>query len=331
MNILRRTLPSLTLFEWGGILTYFYFSGRIASFLHPIFRPWVLVTGLLLIMTALCVAFFPEDSCSHTHDHEHGHDHDDEGHSHGNLTFGSVIAFFLLLVPFALAAKVSPDSYGADLIERRGLVEDIRSLPSMSNKTAAPVVAANPPAPATEVTPEATVETTTEPVLPGAGGNVIDPPSPPDPPPSGQPYRNPALQPNKSGNIPATVTDLLLASQDASTRADFEGKRVEIVGQFLPPKKGEKQPVLANGFMLVRLVMVCCAADMMPVALKIETAHKPANLKPTSWLKVVGTVHYRPRAEGPGPDGIDYGSTPEPVIGADSVTTTPAPAEKYVY
>ena len=58
MKTFARILAPLTLLEWGGILTYFYFSGRIAAFLHPMFRPLVLVTGILLLITALCVDIF---------------------------------------------------------------------------------------------------------------------------------------------------------------------------------------------------------------------------------------------------------------------------------
>ena len=75
MKTFARILAPLTLLEWGGILTYFYFSGRIAAFLHPMFRPLVLVTGILLLITAACVAIFHEDECSHEHDHEAGHGH----------------------------------------------------------------------------------------------------------------------------------------------------------------------------------------------------------------------------------------------------------------
>lgn len=353
MKILSRTLPSLTLFEWGAILSYFYFSGRLASFLHPMFRPWVLVTGVLLVITAGCVAFFPEETCEHHHEHEH----DDEGHTHGRLTAGSVIAFLLLLLPLALAAKVSPDSYGADLIRRRGLVEDIRSLPGMSSRrghaTAAPATATPPRSLPAQVavlhqsitrTGAALQKNPLQSIDKGleepAQEPIIDAPLPTQnsgnedapPPPSAGDYQNPALRPNESGNIPVQVTDLLYAAQEASTRKDFEGKRVEIIGQYLTPKKGAAQQELkANSFMLVRLVMVCCAADMMPAAVEIQSAKKPVHLRQTSWLKVVGEVHYRARAKGPSPDSIDYGDTPEPVIAAASVSTAPAPAEKYVY
>jgi uncharacterized membrane protein YcgQ (UPF0703/DUF1980 family) len=83
--------------------------------------------------------------------------------------------------------------------------------------------------------------------------------------------------------------------------------------------------------MLVRLVMVCCAADMMPAAVKIRYSKPLPHLRDTSWLKVVGRLHYLPRPKGLAPDGIDYGDTPEPVIVADSVAKTATPAEKYVY
>jgi uncharacterized repeat protein (TIGR03943 family) len=352
MKMLSRTLPSLTLFEWGAILSYFYFSGRIASFLHPMFRPWVLVTGVLLVLGALCVGFLPEEICEHHHEHEH----DGDGHTHGRLTLGSVIAFLLLLLPLALAAKVSPDSYGADLIRRRGLIEDIRSLPGISSglSRAATAAGATPtrslPAQvatlhrsiarigaALENNPQQSIDKSLE---EAAQEPVIDAPLPTQnsgnndapPPPSAGDYQNPALQPNESGNIPVQVTDLLYAAQEPSTRKDFEGKRVEIIGQYLTGKKrAPKQELKPDSFMLVRLVMVCCAADIMPAAVKIQSAKKPAHLRQTSWLRVVGEVHYRSRPKGPSPDGIDYGDTPEPVIVAASVSTIHAPAEKYVY
>ena len=133
MRILGRILAPLTLLEWGGILTYFYFSGRIAAFLHPMFRPLVLVTGVLLLITALCVAIFHEEECARDHEQSEEHDH---SHSHDRLSFGGFLAFFILLLPLALAATISPDSYGANLIKNRGLVEDIRSIPGAASSFA---------------------------------------------------------------------------------------------------------------------------------------------------------------------------------------------------
>jgi hypothetical protein len=142
MKTLGRILAPLTLLEWGGILIYFYYSGRIAAFLHPLFRPLVLATGILLVLTAVCVAIFQEDDCSHTsHDHDHEPDfaedeQDQHTHSHGSLSVRRFLAFLILLLPLALAAKISPDSYGANLINNRGLVEDVRGLPGISSRLA---------------------------------------------------------------------------------------------------------------------------------------------------------------------------------------------------
>ncbi len=354
MRILARILPSLTLFEWGAILSYFYFSGRLASFLHPVFRPWVLVTGVLLLITALCVALFPEESCGHDHDHSHAHAQE---HTHGSITPGSIVAFFLLLIPFAFAARISPDSYGADLIRRRGLVEDIRGLPGVKSRLSQlPSQPANPGSlslpdkaaamrqsierTATQLRdePQQSIDKQLELAtqqhldvvgLPTQNGDGEDAPPPT---PSAGTFHNDFLNPDSAGNIKVQVTDLLYAAQEPFTRKDFEGKRVEIIGQYLTSKKrNAKEMVAPNSFMLLRLVMVCCAADMMPAAVKIEATKKPPRLHDTSWIKVVGRVHYQPRPKGPSEDGIDYGDTPEPVIVSASVTNVPAPKEKYIY
>ena len=44
------------------------------------------------------------------------------------------------------------------------------------------------------------------------------------------------LKKSANGNIIAEVTDLLFASEDDSMRPAFEGKTVEMIGQFMPVK-----------------------------------------------------------------------------------------------
>jgi hypothetical protein len=259
MKTFARLLAPLTLLEWGGILTYFYFSGRIAAFLHPIFRPLVLITGILLLITALCVAIFRDEECTHDHDHkhseEHRHDEDHEhGHSHDRLSFGGFLAFLILLLPLALAAKISPDSYGANLIKNRGLVQDIRSIPgaasSIANRaksvqsTGASATSGQEPsqsvtADATpsspkkyigvpEQTPMRQQNPDLEPALPS---NDYEQPIPKSSNASSPgEFVNPALIPDKSGHIKTEVVDLMYAAQEPFTRKDFEGKDVELIG-----------------------------------------------------------------------------------------------------
>jgi uncharacterized membrane protein YcgQ (UPF0703/DUF1980 family) len=392
MKILSRILAPLTLLEWGAILIYFYYSGRIAAFLHPLFRPLVLTTGILLVITAICVAIFHEEDCSHTsHDHDHEHDfaedeQDQHTHSHGTLSVRRFLAFLILLLPLALAAKISPDSYGANLINNRGLVEDVRGLPGISSrlaKSGAKKVSLSSPAPAASPSlaeqgealrksinaaalalrsqPQQSSPGEAQPTVPQELANT-DPPAmqPPAKPaeeakraedeaplPSNDnvanteqigdatvTYQSDFLKPNKAGNIKVEITDLLYAAQEPSSRKDFEGKRVELIGQLVCPKaRGASTKTIAdpNTFRVMRLVMVCCAADAMPAAVKIQSVQKPDDQSEMSWLKITGIVHFRTRPKSVGDDGIDYGDYPEPVILAEQIVNTPAPREKFIY
>lgn len=363
MKTFARILAPLTLLEWGGILTYFYFSGRIAAFLHPMFRPLVLVTGVLLLITAVCVAIFrEEEGCLHDHEdgqsdaHEHDESRHEHSHSHEKLSFGGFLAFVILLVPLALAAKISPDSYGANLIKNRGLVQDIRSIPgaasSFANRaksiqsTGASATSGQEPsltmmADATpsspkkyigvpEQTPMRQQNPDSEPALPS---NDYEQPIPkPSNASSLDEFVNPALKPDKSGHIKTEVVDLMYAAQEPFTRKDFEGKDVELIGQLVPikVKAGAESKVPVGSFELFRLVMVCCAADAMPVAVRIEGKPQAKGLREMQWLKVTGRVYYRPRIKDD-EDQTDYGDIPEPVIVADSIKKIEAPREKYLY
>ena len=77
-------LSVLLLLLWGGVMLYFYASGRINVYLpgDGIFRPIVLWSGIGLLVLALfnlaTIGAKEADCC----DHDHGDDHD-HGHKHG--------------------------------------------------------------------------------------------------------------------------------------------------------------------------------------------------------------------------------------------------------
>jgi uncharacterized membrane protein YcgQ (UPF0703/DUF1980 family) len=154
----------------------------------------------------------------------------------------------------------------------------------------------------------------------------------PIPTSSGASPPNEFVKPDKSGRIKAKVVDLLYAAQEPSTRKDFEGKDVELIGQLVPSegKPGAKSGAPAGSFKLLRLVMVCCAADAMPVAVKIETKLPPMPIRDMQWLRVTGRVRFQPRPKSDS-DDIDYGDYPEPVIVANSIKKIEPPREKYLY
>src|SRR5207302_4534424 len=119
-NIFNRWLPCATLGAWSGILLYFSLSGRIASFLHPTFRPGVFVAGCIMLALAVAFAFLPgvtaccdDGTCSHPL---------------GRMTFGRVLTFLILLVPIGTAAFFSPGNFGATTITNRGVITDAQGL-----------------------------------------------------------------------------------------------------------------------------------------------------------------------------------------------------------
>jgi hypothetical protein len=82
-------VSTLLLMLWGGVMLYFYYSGRIANYLPPdgIFRPMALWGGIGMVVLALynlaTIGATEAACCEHEHEHDHGHDHNhDHGHSH---------------------------------------------------------------------------------------------------------------------------------------------------------------------------------------------------------------------------------------------------------
>src|SRR5581483_227238 len=119
-KLFNRWLPCATLSAWGAILLAFYFSGKIAHFLHPTFRPGVLIAGCAMLVLAASFAFLPGVAgCC-----------DDEncGHPLGRMTFGRVLTFLILLIPIATAAMFSPKNFGATTIANRGVITDAQGL-----------------------------------------------------------------------------------------------------------------------------------------------------------------------------------------------------------
>jgi hypothetical protein len=103
MNLARSFTHYLSvalLFLWGGVMLYFYASGRIINYLPPdgIFQPMVLIAGIGLLILGLfnlLTTNAAEQDCGHDHGHSHdhngccGHDHShdhsaDCGHDHSH-------------------------------------------------------------------------------------------------------------------------------------------------------------------------------------------------------------------------------------------------------
>ena len=270
------------------MLLHFYFSGRIAAFLHPNFRPYVLIAGLVMAAMTLVFLIFPADAncCASA----------ECGHGLSRLATGKVLTFLVLLLPVTAAAMFSPDGFGKGAMLNRGIITDASGLRPPTTVKNTPLTAPEFPLPSDGNTPASPAPTT----------------STSAPPPAPQDY----LQRTADGTILAEVLDLLYAAQDNALRKDFEGKKIQLVGQLMPDTSNN-----ANGlrFKAVRMFMTCCAADARPVATLVESDAKQT-LPEMTWVKITGTSTFP----------IENGRRIA-VIKATSVEKCPPPEESMLY
>ena len=298
-KLFNRWLPCLTLATWSGILLYFYFSGRVTALLAPTFRPYVLVAGIGLGLMAAIFLFTQADTscCSAA----------ECGHSLSRWRWGKILTFSVLLLPVSVSAVVSPDSFGRATIENRGIDTDGSTLkPRKTTATQPPEM----PLPTKENPPSAAA------VSPPSGTSVETQASAA---PAAPPLASDYLQRTPDGNIVAEVLDLLYAAQDPSLRKDFDGKKVELIGQLMPDKAKKTESPSHKRFKAVRMFMSCCAADARPVATLVE-ADKIPDLPEMTWVRVIGTSTFP----------IENGR-PVAVLKAERVEKTNPPTETMLY
>jgi uncharacterized repeat protein (TIGR03943 family) len=256
-NLFSRWLPCSTLAAWSVILLYFSWNGRV-DFLHPMFRPGVIVAGCVMLLMSLVFIFAPVDAgCCTT---------GNCGHPLSRKPLGKLLTFFILLLPISAAALFSPDGFGKSAMLNRGVITDASVLPPPpANLGEKPKPLSEPPLPTEAGSPTPGATATAQAAL-----------------------ANDYIQRTPEGNIVAEVLDLLYAAQDNALRADFEGKTVELVGQLMPDTANNAN---GNRFKAVRMFMTCCAADARPVATLVESAEKPS-FPEMSWIKVVGKATF---------------------------------------
>ncbi len=267
-NKFASLLAPVILLEWGGILLYFYASGRLNSFLHPSFRLQVLVAGALLVACAL-VLFFTRKLPAVC---ECGVVGNCPEQSRSPLV-GTWFFPVMLLLPLAIATIFTRDAYGANFLATRGIVETAAALPGLADKFSKIAPGSIPPTPAAQ---------------PGSSDSANVSNRPPTEDASAADF----FKPDANGNIQVNVADLLYAAEEPTLRKPFAGKSAEIIGQFMPAKTNNP---LGNRFKLVRLFMTCCAADAQPVSLLVErdvSQALPSQVGEMTWTKVIGEITF---------------------------------------
>jgi uncharacterized repeat protein (TIGR03943 family) len=303
-------MNGLTLAGLGGVLLAFYFSGRIDQYLHPQFRFLVLVGGAIFCIAGV-VYTLAKGSAQCCIDGQCVHQNNDS-------PVRSVAAFGVLLVPLLTGAALSKDGYDQQLVLNRGFVQDVTKLPVHVGR---PVSGQNPIPPAA-LGADIDAATSAEPPLP-----QDSPSASPNPPLQTQAANGGAADPSvpnaeasdqylptaADGNIALEVTDLLYGEAEESLRKMFTGKTVEVIGQYLPGKTGTE-------FKLVRMFIVCCAADARPLAVPVNSGqlYKGSDM---GWVKVVGKPVYV----------LEEGGRAKVTLKADSIVPIDPPADAMLY
>jgi uncharacterized repeat protein (TIGR03943 family) len=294
-------LNGITLIGLGVVLLDFFFTGRLDRYLHPQFRPWTLVGGIIFCVAGIIYAAAKTTTqCCN------------EGecvHQNANSLARSVIAFAVLFVPLAAGVALSKDSYDQHAVLNRGFVEDMSRLPG---RTTSPVAkTANDPVIPPQALGADKDERASEPLPRDATPNSESDqanPAVPSPDEGSSQY----LPKAADGNIALEVTDLLYAESENSLRKMFSDTTIEVVGQYLPGSDPKQ-------FKLVRMFIVCCAADARPLAVPVEFA-APTSATEMGWVKVVGKATYQKN-----------GDRVHVLLKADTVESTDPPAEAMLY
>jgi uncharacterized repeat protein (TIGR03943 family) len=303
-------LNGITLIGLGVVLLDFFFTGRLDQYLHPQFRPWTLVGGIIFCIAGIVYAAAKtaaqcclEEECIHPN---------------ANSLTRSVIAFAVLFMPLAAGVALSKDSYDQHAVLNRGFVEDVNRLPGRTASAAAKTSNVQPIPPqalgadederASQPLPQDTPGAQANQDLASNGGIGQANPAVPSPDEASSQY----LPKAADGNVALEVTDLLYAESEDSLRKMFSDKTIEVLGQYLPSSD-------PGQFKLVRMFIVCCAADARPIAVPVQTS-LPTNITEMSWVKVTGKATY-----------AKNGDRVHVLLKADTVERSDPPAEAMLY
>jgi uncharacterized repeat protein (TIGR03943 family) len=280
---MNRILTLLTLLLWGTTFLYFYLSGRIASHLHPQFHAYVVAAGAgLLVLGALWwwASREADTGCGDCGCHHEGEE------ARRRLSAGAVFAFGVLLLPLTAAAFISPGQFGEAMVMNRGMVTDVSQLPS-----------AELPGGSWQDTPawDDSVDSA-DALLPQDQDEGVE-----------------YFTRTPDGAIQVETLDLLFAAEEPALREEFENQRVSIIGQYIPPRGGAE-----GGFDLVRMFVVCCAADARPLGIKV--VGEPVEVPRMGWVRITGVARFE-----------DKGGPVEPRLELEKIEEVEAPRESFLY
>lgn len=288
-------LKVAALFVWGGVLIYFYASGRVDYFLtgDGTFRVQTAIAGLGLFVLGLFNVMNRkvQVDCGHEHhDHSH-HSHDgdsreDEGcghdhtggaphHHHEDRSFsGQLTMLIILLLPVTAAAMTTKNDYSDAFKQAR-----MKSAMIDPEKSALPD-RFDIRKPSAAATADANKEGESSKSPPKSGGlpefTLEDLES--------------FVKRSDDGNFMISLIELFYSAGDVEVRKVLNGQPVETVAQVVEDSVNNPDGTRLRAF---RMFMQCCAADSRPVSIAVEFGDTPPPYKEMGWYKLVGTMDFQ--------------------------------------
>lgn len=286
-------LPPLA--GWALLAAALTVSGRLDLYLHPLFRPFIGVMAAVLVLMALGLVLLPGEEVG--------------GHGAEPLSRrGALWRAAVLLVPAFLAWGINPQGFGLRTVLNRGILKDARAMASQAGteRHAAAAALASPDAPLVDP-----IES-----LPLPGQTRATPPPGAAAADEGLPDFFEFLDQSPDGAWRLEMLDLLMACDMPALRKRLEGLKVELTGQVVTGAPG----AVGGQFSLVRLMMVCCAADARPVGVWVERPEGIAGFADMDWVRVVGRPDFPVRQ-----------GRRVPVMKAESMEPTRPPDEIFLF
>jgi uncharacterized repeat protein (TIGR03943 family) len=255
----------VTLAAWSGLMLFLWGSGRLDLYLHPEFRPWVAVSGAILALMVVGIGLLPAE--------------EKEDPPTGNRPGGIFIlkgwGLLVLVIPAYAGAVLTPEGFSLQTVLNRGIQKDFSMVHGLggvrerdrgrdAEDLSLPKEGEYSPAMAES---EVRVEDS---------GESEDGESMPD--------FFQFVEKSPDGALRLEMLDLIYAAEMGSLRKTLEGKTVELTGQVVTKTQGST----AERFSLVRLLMVCCAADARPVGIWVQRPEGASGFQDMDWVRITG-------------------------------------------
>jgi len=282
----------LLLLLWGCFVLWLSLTGQLAAFLHPSLQPFTLVAGIVLLLLSAfglrSLFLRPQTSETHHDCCQGGHDHGDNGHTHCHSGVED--------------AETKHDHSTHGIGTSGVLVLTCKTILLLLPLT---IILSG----RTTGFSMTTVQNR------GVVDNIDNLPSAKSTAASSTPL-NSSSAVSSGAPMPLQVIDMLYGIQMPSYRSEFEGKEVELIGQFVPLTTGNPK---GDRFQAIRMFITCCAADAKPVGVTVRYP-KPLTLSEMSWVRITGKPVFPME-----------GGRRTALLEATKVEECPAPNEPFVY